>query len=92
MYKDSGYVVVNEYGKEINPSYISTKFGNLIKNNGLPHITLHGLRHTVATAANDAGLTLYDICRILGHSSPDVTGKVYMHLFDDTHAVGMDYR
>lgn len=89
-YIDSGYVVVNEYGKEINPGYLSSLFGRFVKKNNLPHITLHGLRHTIASIGNDAGLTMFEISKILGHSSPDVTGRVYMHVFDDSHIESME--
>lgn len=89
-YKDSGYVVMNEYGVEIHPGYLSSLFGKFVKQNGLPHITLHGLRHTIASIGNEAGLTKFEISKILGHSSPDVTGRVYMHMFDDTHIESMD--
>lgn len=81
---EKDYVVTNELGKPIHPGYLSTLFGKFVKANNLPHITLHGLRHTIASVGNDAGLTLYDISKILGHSSPDVTGKIYTHLFDET--------
>lgn len=81
---DDDYVVSNELGEPIHPGYLSSLFGKFIKANNLPHVTLHGLRHTIASLGNSAGLTLYDISRILGHSSPDVTGKIYTHLFDET--------
>ena len=83
------YVVANELGEAVHPGYISSFFGKFIKENGLPKITLHGLRHTMASVGNDAGLTLYDISRLLGHSSPDVTGKIYTHLFDETQREAM---
>ncbi len=89
-YKGSGYVVVNEYGEEVNPGYLSTLFKRFIEVNDLPHITLHGLRHTIASIGNEAGLTMFEISKILGHSSPDVTGRVYMHMFDDTHIESME--
>lgn len=78
------YVVVNELNQPIHPGYLSTLFGRFIRKNKLPHVTLHGLRHTMASVGNAAGLTLFDISKILGHSSPDVTGKIYTHLFDNT--------
>jgi len=86
---DSDYVVTNELGIPIHPGYLSTLFGKFVKVYGIPHITLHGLRHTIASVGNDAGLTLYDISKILGHSSPDVTGKIYTHLFDETQRDAM---
>ncbi len=86
---ENDYVVSNELGEAIHPGYLSSLFGKFIKKNDLPHITLHGLRHTIASVGNDAGLTLYDISKILGHSSPDVTGRIYTHLFDETQKDSM---
>lgn len=83
MYLINDYVEVDELGKPVNPGYLSSRFRKAIIKNELPHITLHGLRHTVASIANEAGMTQFDISKMLGHSSPDVTGKVYTHLFDD---------
>lgn len=88
--KDYGYVVVDENGDPINPAYLSARFGKFIRNNGLPHITLHGLRHSIASIGNEVGLTLYDISKILGHSSIDTTVRTYMHTFDDTHREGIN--
>jgi integrase len=76
------YVVSNWDGTQINPAHLSSMFAKFIVKNNLPHISLRGLRHTVASVANEAGVTLYDISKMLGHSSPDVTGKVYTHMFD----------
>ncbi|MDD7403672.1 MAG: site-specific integrase [Butyribacter sp.] len=83
LYLCSDLVVVNDYGKPVNPGTLSTHFHKCVVKHNLPHITLHGLRHSVASIANDAGMTQYDISKMLGHSSPAVTGKVYTHLFDE---------
>lgn len=79
---ENEYVVSNWEGSQINPAHLSSMFAKFIVKNELPHISLRGLRHTVASVANEAGVTLYDISKMLGHSSPDVTGKVYTHMFD----------
>jgi len=84
-YHESDYVAVDDLGRPINPGYLSSRFRKCVIANQLPHITLHGLRHSVASIANEAGATMFNISKMLGHSSPDVTGKVYTHLFDDTH-------
>ena len=84
-YNENDYVEVDETGKTVNPGYLSSRFRKCIVTNELPHITLHGLRHSVASITNEAGVTLFNISKMLGHSSPDVTGKVYTHLFDETN-------
>ncbi|MCE0764845.1 site-specific integrase [Pseudonocardia kujensis] len=50
---------------------------------GLGGITPHGLRHTAASLAIQAGATVVVVSRMLGHSSAKVTLDVYAHLFAD---------
>lgn len=76
------YVVSNHDGEPLNPAHLSSMFAKFIKRNNLPDISLRGLRHSVASIANLSGVTLYDISKMLGHASPDITGKVYVEVFD----------
>ena len=85
LYENSGYVVVRDDGKPYRPNYLSVKFKKLIEANGMPPLTLHGLRHTFASVANSQGITLFEIGKVLGHSTPATTGKIYTHMFDNTH-------
>lgn len=50
---------------------------------GLAGMTPHGLRHTAASLAVQAGAHVPLVQRMLGHSSPSVTLDVYSHLFAD---------
>jgi integrase len=89
-YIDSDYVVVMEDGKPFRPNYLSEIFTKFINDNDLPPLTLHGLRHTVASVANKAGVNLYNISKILGHSTTSTTSKIYTHLFDEAQVESMD--
>lgn len=44
---------------------------------GLPHVTLHGLRHSMATVAVDAGCPVRVLQSILGHSRYTLTADLY---------------
>lgn len=90
QYFESDYVIVMEDGKPYRPNYLSELFTKVIKENDLPLLTLHGLRHTVASVANQAGVNLYNISKILGHSTTATTSKIYTHLFDETQADSMN--
>lgn len=70
------YVVTGDLGVLINPGYLSNIFTKFIRLNGLKHITLHGLRHTMASVGNDEGLTLYEISKILGHCDTAITSEI----------------
>lgn len=80
-----GFVVCWPDGEPVRPNYLSDRFSKLIADNKLPKLTLHGLRHTFASVANAQGASLFDIGKALGHSTPSTTGKIYTHLFDQTH-------
>ena len=51
-------------------------------------VTFHALRHCHASALLAAGVDIVTVSHRLGHASPDITLKVYAHLFhkDDTKA------
>ncbi len=82
---ESGYVVLDPRGDPYSPNALSLAFGRFVRENDLPHVTLHGLRHTFATIASFQGATLFDIGKALGHATPAVTGKIYTHLIEHTH-------
>ena len=50
-----------------------------IKNAGLTEATIHTARHTTASRLVQAGVPLYEVSHILGHSSTKMT-KRYAHL------------
>jgi integrase len=55
---------------------------------GLAGVTFHALRHTHASQLIDAGVDIVTISRRLGHTKPDITLRIYAHLFqkDDSKA------
>ena len=50
---------------------------------GLPRLRLHDLRHSAASYMAQAGVSLYIIAGVLGHSNPSVTQR-YAHLSAET--------
>ena len=45
----------------------------------LPHITIHGLRHSFATRMFDNGYDIREVQKQLGHSNMETTMKYYIH-------------
>jgi integrase len=45
----------------------------------LPHVHIHDLRHTYAAKMVGKGASIYDLCKLLGHSSIRMTER-YAHL------------
>ena len=68
-------------GKPLPPNATSSRFGEFADDIGLPDITFHILRHTHASQLIDAGVDIVTISKRLGHAKPDITLRVYAHLF-----------
>lgn len=89
---DSAIEVLNKLGTEgkFDSLFINLKtkmpltavnkvWGRLRVKAGLPHLRLHDLRHQHASFLVNAGRTLYEVQKILGHSDSKVTER-YAHL------------
>ena len=79
------YLVLDRAGKPWHPNVMTAALAGFVRARRLPPITFHGLRHTFASMANSARVPMYQISRAMGHSSPNITQRIYTHLFDQTH-------
>jgi integrase len=79
-YVDSGLLFTWPDGRPINPARFSAWFEQHISAARLPRITLHGLRHSYATAALKAGVPVKIISERLGHATVAITLDVYSHV------------
>ncbi|MFC2008661.1 site-specific integrase [Chloroflexota bacterium] len=77
---DSGYVFTRPDGRPVIPDDISDDFQCVVKKAGLPHLTLHGLRHAHATILLTAGVHPKVVSERLGHSNIAVTMDTYSHV------------
>ena len=82
---DAFRVLLAADGLPLRPSTLSASLATFVRERRLPPITFHGLRHTFASMANSARVPMYQISRAMGHSSPNITQRIYTHLFDQTH-------
>lgn len=62
------------------PEYVSRRFDKLLRENGLPKIRFHDLRHSAASLLLELGFSLKDIQEWLGHSDIATTANIYSHL------------
>lgn len=76
---DSDFVFSKAEGDPLDPSTVSKAFGTLVENAGLPHMSLHDLRHSHATMLLQAGTHPKIVSERLGHSSVRVTLDTYSH-------------
>jgi integrase len=75
-------------GGPLQPSNVSSDWGEIASRVGMPEITFHGLRHTHASQLIAAGVDIVTISKRLGHARPSVTLAIYAHMFtsDDSKA------
>ena len=75
-------------GSPYAPNAISAAWSDFAARIGMPEVTFHALRHTHASQLIDAGVDIVTISKRLGHAKPDITLRIYAHLFrkDDRKA------
>ena len=82
-WRNTGYVFTQVDGSAIDPDRISRNFARAVRDSGLPHITLHGLRHAHATLLLSAGVHPKVVSERLGHSNIAITMDTYSHVLPD---------
>lgn len=74
------YVFTRHDGLPLTPETISKRFQVLAQLAGLPRIRLHDLRHTHASHALAANVSMKVVQERLGHSSMALTADTYTHV------------
>ena len=78
--KSHDFIVRTVLGKPyVNLSAINRVVNRLTENAGLPHCTIHGFRHSVASILDDNGVPIQDISVLLGHESVQTTERIYVN-------------
>jgi site-specific recombinase XerD len=71
-------------GGKVSDRYVRNLLHRLAARAGIDkRVHPHGLRHTYAAELEDAGLTVSEISKLLGHSSAAVTARYLDHLTND---------
>ena len=74
----------NAYGGYQSGNKIGKKFTKLQKSSGMSNTkSLHILRHTFATTALNAGISLPNIAKMIGHKNGEITLRFYGHYLED---------
>lgn len=80
-YYCSEYLIQDVFGNPIRPAELTDAVTRIVRENGLPHVTLHGLRHTYASYLFSGEANLVDVSRQIGHSLPSTTANLYLHIY-----------
>ncbi len=76
-YIDKDYISCQMNGTPHATTSLNSYIKNICLRNGIPQVTVHGLRHIYATILIEQGVALPKISALLGHSSIHTTFDIY---------------
>ncbi|WP_438875035.1 tyrosine-type recombinase/integrase [Winogradskya consettensis] len=79
-YDDHDLVFCRPDGLPLRPDRVTVAFEQHVSACGLPMVRLHDTRHGACSLMLAGGVPIEIVQMILGHSSPEVTRRVYAHL------------
>ena len=81
-YKPDGFIIHNKDGGAVLPRTLEETLENMCAAVGIRKIGVHSLRHTFATRLFEKGFDIKIISELLGHSSTEITYRIYVHVID----------
>lgn len=88
---DDALVFPNNYNGGISRrTGLSIEWSKVADEIGIPHITFHGLRHTMASMLVANRIDVATIAARMGHASPAVTLRIYASLFSKDDRAAAD--
>jgi len=86
-YIDKDYISCAANGLSHSASALNNALSKLCSRNGLPHLTVHSLRHMYATILTEQGVPLMKVSALLGHSSIHTTFEYYCEVMDEQERI-----
>lgn len=83
-YNPEGYIISTRNQTIMFPADAYKIFQRIIKKAGIEQYSVHALRHTFISMMIDGGVPISMVSQMVGHSSIDITMKVYAHLLQET--------
>lgn len=87
QYIDKDYISCAANGLPHSASALNSALSKLCSRNGLPHLTVHSLRHMYATILTEQGVPLMKVSALLGHSSIHTTFEYYCEVMDEEERI-----
>ena len=89
-WQEHGLVADRGDGGPINPDTLSSGWRRFLKQNGLPHLRFHDLRHAHATLMLLQGVHPKVVSERLGHASVGITLDTYSHVLPSMQTEAVD--
>ena len=86
-YHDLGYISCQKNWLQHVPAAMNIALNKLCRRNGLPEITVHGLRHQFATILMEQGVSIERISALLGHASVNTTYEYYIDVMAENEQI-----
>ncbi len=80
------FIFTTEIGEYMNYGSVNNKLKRLLKENDLPCVTAHALRHSNASLLINNGVDIKAVSSQLGHCNINITADTYGHIFDEYKA------
>ena len=82
-FQNLNFVIRQADGSPIKPDSMTQKWERFLEHHKLPHIRLHDLRHSHATALIMAGVNPKVVQQRMGHSDVNITLNTYTHVLPE---------
>jgi integrase len=79
--QDDDLLFTDINGAPLSPNAVSAAWSDYAKRIGMAEVTFHALRHTHASQLISEGVDIVTISKRLGHAKPDITLRIYAHLY-----------
>jgi integrase len=83
LWRGEDFMFVSADGTPLEAGALRRQFYRALKRAGLPQVTFHSLRHSAGSIMLSNGANLVDVSKVLGHSNPSVTARIYSHSFEE---------
>ena len=90
IWKENNLVFPTDEGNIHDKSGMRSSMIRILKRAGLPHMTIHSLRHTYATTALNTGVSAQNVARCLGHKDGATTLRFYAHYINSEAVAQLD--
>lgn len=85
----SGYVFTQHANERLSKREVQRQFNTAVTRAKIAHFRFHDLRHTFATRLVQAGIDIYTVSKLMGHSSVRMTER-YAHHYPESVRHGVE--